>query len=501
MKRKILLVITVLLSFTFIQAQTSKSKKDKTISGYAITSAQKGDNGWKEVRLVNINTGEELKSIYQSKQEVQPLNARTGEPIAKKEINVGSGIGTGVSRSVGMSSNSTVVSTPVLKTVPVNTSPEKKVINLDDELRDQVRVRTVIYVNEVRNMSVQTDKPFATNSAAMAYDKKHDRLYYTPMGINQLRYIDLKTNKIYYFENEPFGTVSGMGDAMNQITRMVIGADGNGYALTNSSDHLIRFTVPKKAESTEITDLGALTDETANTKYSVHSRAGFGGDMIADAQGNLYLIQANHHVFKFDINSKIAKYIGTINGLPQGFTTNGAMVEEGSKVIVASSQSTVGYYRFDLNTMESEKVSGDQQVFNASDLANGVLAFEKQKKQKKEKEEAPIVQGQPAQQDDVAKEKQVVTPELITNNNLSVYPNPVTQGYFKAQFNQFPAGKYSMKLFDLSGQLISSKEIIISSNTQTEQFRLPDFVTKGSYLLKVVNENNSIALSNKITVQ
>ena len=476
MKRKILLAFSALLLLSFVQAQTSKSKKDKTISGYAITASEKGQNGWKEVRLVNLNTGEELKSIYQSKQEVEILNARTGQPIAKKD-------------------QTTVSSTPpAMKTAPV-----KKVINLDNEL--QLQRPSVVYIKEFREAPMQSDKPFATNSAAMAYDKKYDRLYYTPMAINQLRYIDLKTNKIYYFENEAFGTVTGMGDAQNQITRMVIGADGNGYALANSGEHLIRFTVAKKAEATVITDLGTLTDDGSNEKNSVHSHAGYGGDLIADAKGFLYLITGNRNVFKIDINSKVATFMGTINGLPQGFTTNGAMVEEGSKVIVASSQSTIGYYRFDLNTMQAEKVSGDQPVYNASDLANGVLAFEKAKKQKREKEPV-LVEEKPVEQTDVTKEKPVVQPEsMISDYNLSVYPNPVTQGYFRVQFNQLPAGKYTMKLFDLSGQLISSKEILISNRTQTEQFRLPDFITKGSYLFKVINENNNIALSNKITVQ
>jgi hypothetical protein len=61
---------------------------------------------------------------------------------------------------------------------------------------------------------------------------------------------------------------------------MVIASDGNGYALTNDGNHLIRFTTGKDPV---ITDLGALTDDASNANNSVHSRKGFGGDMIADA--------------------------------------------------------------------------------------------------------------------------------------------------------------------------------------------------------------------------
>jgi hypothetical protein len=471
MKRITLLLLAALFIFNFSQAQ-----KTKQISGYAITSGEKGQSGWKEVRLVDISTGAELKSVYQSKQEAEILNARTGKAVAKKDGNIST-------------------TAPLTKTVPV-----KKVVNLDDELRKDIVTNVhVVYYSEGRNIPMQTDKPFATSSAAMAYDKKHERLYYTPMSINQLRYIDLKSNKIYYFEDEAFGVVKGMGDAPNQITRMVFASDGNGYALSNDGNHLIRFTAPKKVESTEITDLGSLTDYATNGRFSVHSGGGYGGDMIADAKGFLYLITANHNVFKIDINSKVATYLGTIIGLPQGFSTNGAMVEEGSKVIVASSQSTVGYYRFDLTNMQAERVSDGQQVFNASDLANGVLAFEKQKKQKKQPE---VVEQKPTEQNNVVEEKQKpVTQPDITGNNISVYPNPVTNGFFKVAFNDQPVGKYQLQLFDVSGKMISSKEVVVNNKMQVEEYRLPSFITKGSYVLKVVGETNNTPLVSQITVQ
>src|SRR5262249_1579496 len=146
------------------------------------------------------------------------------------------------------------------------------------------------------------------------------------------------------------------------------------------------FTTGKNPE---ITDLGGLTDDAANGKFSVHSRGGYGGDIVADASKNLYLITANRNVFKFNIDGKVASYLGTIKGLPQGFSTNGAMVEEAGKIIVCSSESTVGYFRFDLANMENpaELVSVNGAVYNASDLANGNLAFDKEKKKRNRKEE------------------------------------------------------------------------------------------------------------------
>ncbi len=456
-KTLLLLVMTSFITGAFAQ---KRKKAEQPLTGYAITAVEKGGRSWKEVRLVNITTGEEIRSIYQSKQETEALNARTGNPIVKKDMIVAK-------------------------------APVKKIVNLDQELAvangNNVRVRTVT-VNSNGN---QYDKPFATNSAAMAYDKKHERLYYTPMGINQLRYIDLKSGKIYYFENESFGTVTGPGDGANQITRMVIASDGNGYALTNDGNHLIRFTTGKNPV---ITDLGALSDDASNANLSVHSRKGHGGDMIADASGNLYLLTANRNVFKISIESKMASYMGTIKGLPEGFSTNGAMVEEESKVIVASSESAIGYYRFDLTTMQAEKVSTTASVFNASDLANERLAFAKKKKDRKNAE-------QPKQQ--LAEELTKKSPiqNAIVNTGISVYPNPVSNGLVKVTFADQPAGKYSVELIDITGKLIQTKEININSSMHIEEVRIPRSVSGGNYLLKINGISNNVSVTNKLVVQ
>ena len=81
MKRTTLLLLVMVSIITTTQAQ---KKQQKSISGFAITSQEKGGRSWKEVRLVNISTGVELKSIYQSTKEVEALNARTGKAVVKK---------------------------------------------------------------------------------------------------------------------------------------------------------------------------------------------------------------------------------------------------------------------------------------------------------------------------------------------------------------------------------------------------------------------------------
>src|ERR1051326_8723939 len=107
MKRKTLLLAVVSLFTTaFLFAQNAKNPTKKPIIGYAITATENGQTGWKEVRLVDITTGAEVKQIYKDKQDVELLNARTGKPIVKKDISMNA----------------------------VDKAPVKKVVNLDQEL-------------------------------------------------------------------------------------------------------------------------------------------------------------------------------------------------------------------------------------------------------------------------------------------------------------------------------------------------------------------------------
>lgn len=460
-------ILLLSLSISFISFAQAQKKKDQ-VTAYAITGVQKGATSWTEVRLVDIATGEELQTVYASAAEAEILNARTGKPVAKKDATSSQGLTT------------TVI------------APEHPVsITTQDGNKRTVIVRKISALSKP-----SYDAPFATTSAACAYDKKHNRLYYTPMGIAQLRYIDLKAKspKVYYFEDEAFGVVKSKGDVAAQITRMVIAADGNGYALSNDAKHLIRFTIKKKPE---ITDLGALTDDLTNGSRSVHNSSNWGGDMIADKEGNLWLIGANRSVYKIDVESRVASYVGTIKGLPRGFSTNGAAAMGDSRVVVSSSGNTMGYYAFDLNTLQAEQISGGNTVFNASDLANSVFAFEKKKKEEKPKEEivkeeVPVVE---------ARRPTDNLQDVVAGNAISVYPNPVREGFFKLSFADQKPGRYQIALLDAAGKVVSVQQANVQNKVQVEEFRLPSQVAAGNYWVRVTNEDGSFTNTNKLIVQ
>lgn len=209
---------------------------------------------------------------------------------------------------------------------------------------------------------------------------------------------------------------------------MAIAADGNGYALTNDGSQLIRFTTGKNLK---IEDLGALVDDPANKGVSVHnSCSSFGGDMIADDAGNLFVISARNNVFKIDIGSKVATHLGTITLLPQGFTVNGAAVNENNQIIVSSATQTVNF-TVDHKTWIAAPYTVTGTAWNSSDLANSNLLAT------------------------AAKNKNAVT-EVMSRNTpansgdgkVSIYPNPVSNNQFVIQFNQLEAGNYSIQVTD-----------------------------------------------------
>ena len=415
-RRSLLPITLILIGLTCFGQQTQRT-------AYAITGGQKGQFNWTEVKLIDLNTGEVLQSIYENGKSLQVFNARTGKPI---------------------------VNTTAKATAPDN-----------------------------------NNLPFSTYSAACAYDKKHNRLYYTPMGINQLRYIDLngREPRIFYFEGEAFGRVASLQDEANHVTRMVIAYDGNGYALSNDANHLLKFSTGKKPA---LSDLGNLVDGEKNGAVSVHNKcSSWGGDLIADAFGNLFLVSARQAVFSIDLKSRIADFKGYITGLPANYTTNGAVVDGDGNVIVSSANSVNGYYTVDLNTLKATVIPSKGQVYNTSDLANGNLALQREADQK-----ASAVSA-----------AQVNRRDEIRNSNITVYPNPVTEGMVRLYFNNQQAGRYKLQLVDLAGRVLTEQMVTIASRIQVEEVVLDPKFARGMYMVKLLDGKKKALFADKILVQ
>lgn len=329
-------------------------------------------------------------------------------------------------------------------------------------------------------------RPTETMVAAAAYDKNQNKLFFTPMRVGELRWLDLgaqgDSRKFYTVKSVLLNSSESVRDEAKNFTRMVIAADGNGYALTNDGNRLIRFTTGKKVT---ITDLGNLVDDESNKTISIHNQcSSWGGDMIADAYNKLYVISANHYVFSVNVETRVAKYLGYINGLPANYSTNGAAVDKEGAIVVSSANTFAGYYKFTLSDFNARKIEGSDMVYNASDLANGNLLYQKE--------------ADAAKNYGTADFKAVVP---VITNEAHIFPNPVTANEFRISFEGLAAGRYHVTVTDLSGKPVMNRVVSVNGKTQVETVPLNRSFAKGMYMVKVTDANNKFIFTERIVVQ
>ena len=337
---------------------------------------------------------------------------------------------------------------------------------------------------DAKTQSLAGHRPTETMVAAAAYDKNQNKLFFTPMRVGELRWLDLNAKgdaqKYYSVTSTLLNSNEALQDEANHFTRMVIAADGNGYALNNDGSRLVRFTTGKKVT---ITDLGSIMDDAANKSVSVRNKCtSWGGDMIADAYNKLYIISANHYVFVLDIETRTAKQIGYITGLPGNYSTNGAAVDKDGNVVVCSANTFAGYYKFSLTDFVASKIEGSDMVYNASDLANGNLLYQKEV--------------------DAARTYADFKPVVpVITNEAHIFPNPVTTSEFKIYFENQQAGKYNVTITDLSGKALMNRIVTVNAKTQIETVPLNRNFAKGVYMVKVTDSNNKFIFTERIVVQ
>lgn len=324
--------------------------------------------------------------------------------------------------------------------------------------------------------------------AASAFDKKHNRLFYSTMQTGQLKWIDFRDKgtqlKVYNLQGQAFNATRNVADEAINVTRMCIGADGNGYAISNDGNHLYKFTTGKRVV---ISDLGNLVDADGNKEISIHNKCtSWGGDMVADAFGKLYIVTATHQVFAVDIETRIAAHIGSIKGLPGTYTTNGAAVDDEGNIVVSSANSFDGLYKVNFRDLTAVKMESSDKMYNASDLANGNLLLQKEA----DKKNTPVV----------------VTPatdpatRTFDLTDGKVFPNPVRGSVFNVLMENQKPGQYTVVLTDLAGRPLQSKLVTISKEGQAEAIRITGKVAGGLYFVKVINSNGQTTLSERVVI-
>jgi len=224
--------------------------------------------------------------------------------------------------------------------------------------------------------------------------------------------------------------------------------------------------------------MGAVTDNPENKVVSVHnSCSSFGGDMIADDDGNLFVFTNLKNVFKVNIETKVATHLGVVSGLPPIFTINGTAVDNENQILVNSAIDNSNIFLVDSKTWiatPAKSIGG----WRTADLANSnLLATRKQ---------SPIV-------------RLLKNIEAKDDGRIQLFPNPVTNNQFTIQFN-LSEGTYFVQVKDVLGRQVTQTMAYITGKGQTKPLNLPAAASKGFYLVKVVDQNNMTVYSRKILV-
>jgi hypothetical protein len=322
---------------------------------------------------------------------------------------------------------------------------------------------------------------FNTGVAALALDKKRNRLYFTPMHINQLRYLDLASMKVYYLTNQFFSaTKKEQLEPGKTISRMVITPNGTGYAISNDATEFVQFSTGKKPV---ITQLGSLVDAQENKSISIHnSCSSYGGDMVSDEKGSLYLVSGANNVFKIDPQTKIASHLGSIQGLPTGFATSAVAVTGDGQLLLSSSIGKNANYLVNTQNWKAILWQTTSIVYNTSDLANSNYLSTTKKTLTKVEMIKPIISN--------------------LSQNIQIFPNPVVEdSKFTVRFSGVTPGNYVVELVDIAGRRILRNKITIASANNTQVFSFNPTSGKGLYLVRVANTAKKSVFEQKLLVQ
>ena len=334
--------------------------------------------------------------------------------------------------------------------------------------------------------------PLGGSVACLAYDAKSERLFYVPLQLSELRYMDMKESAPSFtcLQNQSINLLHNKEDVANQITRMAIGANGIGYALSNDGEHLVKFTT---TGTPVIQDLGVLIDNPKNQIMVRSSCTSWGGDMVAGADGNLYLVTLYNHIFKISLPSKQCDYIGTIKNLPQEYTSNGASVDENGDLVV-SCGTTYGkqfspFYKVKWPSLEATALTVNTNgQGNVSDMASSNLLFQKAQKE--------------VSKNSVVAFTQTVEPEENNLPTISIFPNPISNGKFQIRtHNLKEKGEYKMILLDASGKSIMEGKMNLGLKTNTNSFSFPARHAKGVYFVQIADAFNRTIFSQQLIVE
>jgi hypothetical protein len=174
--------------------------------------------------------------------------------------------------------------------------------------------------------------------------------------------------------------------------------------------------------------------------------------------------------------------LGLVKGLPQDFTTNGAVVDADGKILVSSAVNGNSYFTIDPADWTATAFNAPGGIFRSSDLANSNYL------QTKPKNKSPEFTG-----------RGLI--ENTLNDKIQVYPNPVTANQFTLQFGKVPAGNYKVELTDVTGRVVMQRTVNVGAEDQVETIGIKPTVARGVFLVTVTEQTSKAVTTQKLVVQ
>jgi hypothetical protein len=300
--------------------------------------------------------------------------------------------------------------------------------------------------------------------AALAYNNSDNTLVYMPMFSSNVYILNPETKETILLENPSVKITSC--DINSHITRMTTGYDGSVYAMNNSGTQLIQIS--KNNGKYAINNLGIVKDDASNGANSfTQIQTGFGGDMISDAQNNLYIFAAFGNIFKIDSKNMTATFIGKISGLPENYSVNGAAVNQNGNVVIGSAK---GLPLYEVN----------METFRATSMGNNI--------------NLPIY--------DLASKYFLNERTSATNvfAGVDIYPTKVTEQNFNVRANNKEIkGNLRVEVFNMEGKKVQDQKITGNRGNYQGKIELNNAL-EGLYIVNITDDSGKPILNKKIVV-
>lgn len=295
--------------------------------------------------------------------------------------------------------------------------------------------------------------------AAMTESLKGD-LFYIPMSGKKVMKIDVTSKTGTQFTYA--GLDTNTPTQSDYFARMTTAPDGYMYALNNAGTEFLKIS-----ESGSIQNLGALTQFVEKAKSFDKETAVYGGDMVADAFGNIYVISASQHVFKINPNKLNSEYMGQIKGLPANYTVNGAAVERDGSLLLGTTSKVGGLYSMNIDTLEATfKTDYSLAVY---DLSSPYFL------------------------------RQSEMDEMTKDSGFSLYPTVVKNSELNIVSKSNESTVLNISIWNLSEKQVLNNSISVKS-AGDYQLKLNGRLLPGIYVLKAIDQNGKEVINTKFTL-